>query len=138
MKTCSKTKLRTLFILVSVSTLVTTFVVAKRLPPEPVTPVVHEGIKYSANGDGRDQYLVATDMKSGNKLWRVRVFHNQIKPGLEEDVQWVFITDLKLVGSSVFVKDERERCYSVDLKTRRVMKQTCGDFPDMRDAHPQE
>lgn len=138
MRTYLKIKIRTLFIVVSITTLVTTFVVAKRLPPKPVTPVVSEGIRYSADGDGRNQYVVATDMKSGNKLWRVRVFHNQIKPGLEEDVQWVFITDLKLVGSSVFVKDERERCYSVDLKTRRVMKQTCGDFPDMRDAHPQE
>lgn len=138
MRTYLKIKIKTLFIVVSITTLVTTFVVAKRLPPKPVTPVVSEGIQYSADGDGRNQYVVATDMKSGNKLWRVKVFHNQIKPGLEEDVQWVFITDLKLAGSSVFVKDERERCYSVDLKTRKVMKQTCSDFPDMRDAHPQE
>jgi len=40
-------------------------------------------------------------------------------------VQWVYITDLKLVGSSLFVTDEKSRCYSADVTRRRVAKRQC-------------
>ena len=65
---------------------------AKRLSPKPVTPVISGGIRYSAEGHGRDQYVVAADASTGNVLWRVKVFHTYIKPWWEEDVQWVYIT----------------------------------------------
>ena len=100
--------------------------VAKRIPPKPVAPVVSNGIKYTAEGDGRDQYVVAADASSGNVLWRVKVFHNHIKFWMEEDVQWVYITDLKLGNDSLLVRDERSRCYSVDLTKRRARKCDCS------------
>jgi hypothetical protein len=100
---------------------------AKRLPPVPVPPVMSGGISYSAGGHGRDQYVIAADTSSGNELWRIKVFHNYIRPWLEEDVQWVFITDLKLVDHSILVRDEKSRCYSVDLSSRHVKKKKCGD-----------
>jgi hypothetical protein len=134
MKTHRAINVRTLFIAVLITTLVTTFLSAKRLPPKEVTPVVNNGIQYSVAGDGRNQYVVATDVKSGDVLWKVRVFTNRIKSGLEEDVQWVFITDLKLVGSSLFVKDEKQRCYAVSIKSRRVSKQTCSEFANTHDV----
>ena len=62
------------------------------------------GIRYSSDRDGRDQYVVATDIASGKQLWNVKVFYTYIKFWIEEDVQWVFITDLKLVDSSLFVR----------------------------------
>ena len=98
---------------------------AKRVNPKSVAPVVANGIRYSAEGDGRDQYVVATDASTGKELWKVRVFHTSIKFWIEEDVQWVFITDLKIVGNLLFVRDERARCYSVDIKTHRVHKVSC-------------
>ena len=100
--------------------------VAKRLPPKPVSPVVSGGIRYSAAGNGKDQNVVATDVASGKVLWQVRVFHNEIEASLEEDVQWIYITDLKVVDRSLLVKDERSRCYSVDLRDKRVTKRFCG------------
>jgi hypothetical protein len=78
---------------------------AIRVPPKPVTPVISGGIRYSAEGNGRDQYVVAADASSGNVLWRVKVFHTHINFPVEEDVQWVFITDLKIVGNSLLVRD---------------------------------
>ena len=98
---------------------------AKRLNPKTVAPVVANGIGYSAEGDGRDQYVVATDAFTGKELWRAKVFHTRIKFWIEEDVQWVFITDLKIVGDLLFVRDERARCHSVDIKTHRVHKAAC-------------
>ena len=101
---------------------------AKRMPPKPVAPVVSDGVRYSAGGDGRDQYLVAQDAPTGNEMWRVKVFHNRIKFWVEEDVQWVFITDLKLADNSLLVRDEASRCYSIDLRRRRVKKQPCSSL----------
>lgn len=59
-------------------------------------------------------------------LWRVKVFHNHIKFWMESDVQWVYITDLKLGNDSLLVRDERSRCYSIDLTKRRVRKCDCS------------
>jgi hypothetical protein len=99
---------------------------AKRLPPEPVTPVVAQGLRYSAEGDGRDQYVLASNATSGKELWKVKVFHTHVHSEMEQDVQWVFITNLKLVNDALLVRDEKARCYSVDLKTHRVHKTSCG------------
>jgi hypothetical protein len=46
---------------------------------------------------------------------RIKIFHNDIKFWVEEDVQWIYITHLELVGDSLFVKDEKPRCFSLDL-----------------------
>jgi hypothetical protein len=97
---------------------------AKRGAPERVNPVIDHGIEYSASGDGRTQYVVATDLSNHKELWKVEVFHSFIKPWIEEDVQWVFIKDLKLVDNSLLVKDEKLRCYKLDLRSKRVKKQT--------------
>jgi len=97
---------------------------AKRATPKPVSPVVYKGITYSApNHGGSGNYVLASDA-TGKEQFRIKVFDTPIDPKMEEDVQWVFITELKLTGSSLMVKDEKSRCYTVDLETRTV-KQKC-------------
>lgn len=81
---------------------------------------------YSASGDGANQYVVAKDASSGRELWKVKVFHSHVRFWMEPDVQLVFITDLKLMGNSLFVRDEKSRCYSIDLAKKRVGKHECG------------
>ena len=104
--------------------------VAKRIPPKPVAPVDADGIRYSAEGDGRDEYVVATDIASGKLLWKIKVFHNRIEFWIEEDNQWVFISDLKLSGNSLLIRDEKARCYLIDVAKRHRKKQSCGNtFP---------
>jgi hypothetical protein len=104
---------------------------AKRVPPKPVPPIVADGIRYSAEGDGRDSYVAATNEASGKTLWRVKVFHTRIEFWRgEEDNQWLFISELKLAGNSLLVRDEKNRCYSIPLATKRVDKTPCGNvFP---------
>ena len=98
---------------------------AKRAAPQSVNPVVSGNIKYSAQGDGRTGYVVASEVTTGKELWRVEVFRVHLEPGLEEDVQWVFISDLKLLDSTLLVRDEKSRCYRVDLATKHVKKSQC-------------
>ncbi len=107
------------------------YATAKRLPPKPVPPIVAEGIRYSAHGDGKESFVVATDEASGKTLWRVKVFHHRIEFWRgEEDNQWLFISDLKLAGDSLLVRDEKNRCYSIHLNTRHLNKAPCDDlFP---------
>ena len=104
---------------------------AKRVPPKEVPPVVVNSTRYSVNGDGKDSYVVATDVPSGNELRRVKVFHTRIEFWRgEEDNQWVFISDLKFAGNSLLVRDEKNRCYSIDVNTKHVKKAQCGSvFP---------
>ncbi|MGB6475725.1 MAG: hypothetical protein WBF04_16875 [Candidatus Sulfotelmatobacter sp.] len=95
---------------------------AKRAAPPPVSPVLCQGIKYSApNDNGRVGYVLASD-SGGKKLFQITVFETEIDPKLEEDVQWVFIIDLRLSGNSLLVKDEKSRCFSINLDTRVVEK----------------
>jgi hypothetical protein len=98
---------------------------AKRVSPQPASPIVHNNIKYSAEGDGRTGYVVATDVSSGKELWRAEIFHVHLKPFLEEDVQWVFINCLKVTDSALLVRDEKSRCYRLNLDTRHVEKTRC-------------
>lgn len=98
---------------------------AKRLPPPNVKPVLSGGIEYSAHGDGTHAWVAATDVATRKELWRAKVFriHTHWWKG-EEDNQWVYISDLKLEPDALFIKDERKRCYSLDLTTRHPEART--------------
>ena len=103
---------------------------AKRIPPKEVPPLFVNGVEYSAEGDGRDAFVVATDVRSGTVLWKVQIFHTRLKPWIEEDNQWIFISDLKMAGNTLFIRNEKERCFSLDLQTRRVKKGPCEKSPN--------
>ena len=109
---------------------------AKRVPPKDVPPVDVGGVRYSAHGDGRNSYVVASDL-NGKELWRVKVFHTRIEFWRgEEDNQWVFISDLKSAGNSLFARDEKNRCYSIDLDARHIKKSHCDSvFPPQEPRH---
>ena len=109
---------------------------AKRIPQRPVAPVTGGGFVYSASGDGADQYVVATEASTGKELWKVKVFHNYIRFWMEPDVQFIYITNLKLTGNFLFFRDERSRCYSIDLAKRSVKKKQCGDLSSLNSLTP--
>ena len=94
---------------------------AKRMAPAKVEPVIHEGIRYVApNDDGRRAYVEAWDVETNRRLWELTVFTNHIEPGVEEDVQWVFIKSLSLRDDTLVVTSERGKTYQVDLKTKAI------------------
>ncbi len=94
---------------------------AKRAVPTKVDPVIYEGVRYVApNDDGRRGYIQAWDVQTDRKLWDLTVFTNRIDPKLEEDIQWVFISDLSLRNGTLIVKSERGTTYQVDLRTKAI------------------
>jgi hypothetical protein len=102
---------------------------SKRSAPRPVPPVALNGVLYTApNENGRVAFVIASDAKTGRELWRLTIFETKIKPFLEEDVQWVFITRLWFKENSLLIQDEKSRCYEVDLATKRVARKNCHFF----------
>jgi hypothetical protein len=96
---------------------------AKRAAPKPVSAVAYKGITYSAlNQGGRANYVIASD-STGKEQFRIKVFDTPIDPKLEEDVQWVFINELKVSGDFLLVKDEKGRCFAINLTTRGVNRE---------------
>jgi len=103
--------------------------VAKRAQPKPVVPIFYAGVRYSAEGNGVDEYVVASEASTGKQLWTLKIAHNEHDPRMEQDVQDVFITDLKASKNTLLVRDEKSRCYSIDIATKRVSKQLwCHGF----------
>jgi hypothetical protein len=96
---------------------------AKRIPAPIITPIIHEGIRYTVPNDrGTVAYVVAWDQATGKQLWKKTLFRKLLIPLLEPDVQWVFIKEMRLEESRLLLIDERNRRYSLDLKTRKVKK----------------
>jgi hypothetical protein len=96
---------------------------AKRAAPKPVTPVVHNGVKYVApHENGREGKIEARNEKTGEKLWDVVIYTVKIDPNLEEDVQWAFITGLAVRDNTLLVTNEKSEHFTLNLKTKKVEK----------------
>lgn len=94
---------------------------AKRRPPMKIEPVVHGGVKYVVpNDNGCEGYIEARDAKTGGLLWRKTLFTVTIDPGLEEDVQWVFVKALKVADGVIVATDEKGRSHSIDPNAKRT------------------
>jgi hypothetical protein len=111
-------------LLPAVLSLATIAATAKILPQKPVVPVESNGVRYSAE---EAEFVAATEIATGRQLWRVRVFNIHIKPWLEPDVQFVFITEIKLIDGALLVRDGRERCYAIDVSSHRIRKVACSN-----------
>jgi hypothetical protein len=67
--------------------------------------------------------VVATSASTGRELWRQRIYEIHIDPGLERDVQDVFITSLRIRGATLGVTNERGERFVLDLQTRKVTRE---------------
>src|SRR6266516_6558932 len=113
--------LRFVLAFVAVALLLPSLVLAKRVAPAKVEPVIYQGVRYIApNDDGRRTYIEARDVQTNSKLWDLTIFTNRIDPTLEEDVQWVFIKALNVRDGALIVTSEHDKIYRVDLKTKTV------------------
>lgn len=106
--------------LVAVSAL-TMPVLAKRAMPRNVEPAVGGGVRYEASHRlPRVGLIEAWDEQSGKKLWEQKVYEVKIDPNLEEDVQWDFISRLRLQGNELLITTESGKAYTLDVTTRKV------------------
>jgi hypothetical protein len=103
---------------------------AKRKAPEPVKPVTANGVTYSAVGDGKSAYVEATESSTGKQLWKVLVYKVHMDSRMEVDAQYVYITELKIIGNALWVRDEKKRCFELDLTSRKSKPEASpADWP---------
>ncbi|MGB2677657.1 MAG: hypothetical protein WAN12_11305 [Candidatus Acidiferrum sp.] len=100
---------------------------AKRKPAPIVKPVIHNGVSYSASGDGRTEFVVARDATGGEELWRAKIYSVWIDPSLPGEHQ-IFISGLKLAGERLLIRDEAGRCYQLDLSKRSARGVSCSVY----------
>ncbi len=114
---------RVISIFVLAAVLIPSVAHAKRKAPPKVEPVVYDGVRYTApNDDGRHAYVQAWQTSTNRMLWEVTVLRNRINPLAEEDVQHVYISQMRIRDGKLIVMIEDGRAFSVDLKTRAVEK----------------
>jgi hypothetical protein len=96
---------------------------AKRAAPPSVAAVDNGSVRYSAPAQPEEMgFVIATDVSTWKELWRQRIYHVHMKPLLEKDVQWVFITSLTLRDGKLLITNERDEHFTLDLTTRKVTK----------------
>jgi hypothetical protein len=75
----------------------TTALHAKRAAPPQVLPVTLNGVQFTVRNQPDTMGVVtATDIRTGKKLWEKKLYTVILIPGLEKDVQWVFITKMEI------------------------------------------
>ena len=96
---------------------------AKRSAPEPVEPVVYQGVKYIALNQDKDdgRYIAALDEKTSETLWELKIYQEKFDENLERDVQEVFIVSLEIAGEKLLITNEKGETFRVDLEQRRVV-----------------
>jgi outer membrane protein assembly factor BamB len=109
---------------------------AKRAEPKPVPALISGNIKYIAPDvlpnhrsiygkstcSEKSMCVEARNKKTGKLLWQVEVYPIEIDPTVELDVQYVYITSLKIERGQLIIKNESGQVYVVDLKTHKVAK----------------
>lgn len=86
------------------------------MPKEPKS-VSYLGIKYSAPID-KKAHVIAFNEKTGKKLFEKRIYEETINPEMEEDVQWIFINNLKIKNNHLLIKNTNNEIYSMDLSKK--------------------
>ena len=93
---------------------------ADREPPDPVDPVEHDGVRYTAILEIEYGGVAAWSVETAQKLWEVEVFRVVFDEKVEGCAQEVYITSLRIEDDALMVTNEREEVFEVDLEKRTV------------------
>jgi hypothetical protein len=98
---------------------------ASRGRPPDVPPVVIGTMRYAqVRGEletgGRVGSVLAAYDASNREVWRLKVYENPRRPGLEGDVQDVWFRSLRAAGGKLLIENERGERFEVDPATRCV------------------
>ena len=102
---------------------------SSRAAPPQVPPVVVDGVRYSQvlnarklGLDGRCGWLLASDDKTGERLWTARIYDVHIDPADEADVQEIYFQSMTRVPGrhALAIRNETGKAFVLDLETRQV------------------
>lgn len=116
------------FSTIIVSILISAQCYAKRMMPESPPPVIYNHTTYSPvvyNGlidktISSGAYIEAYDNKTKKLLWRKQIYKISYNPGLESDVQDVYITKVRMQHGNLIINNEKGYVYELNTKTHEV------------------
>ncbi|OIO20193.1 MAG: hypothetical protein CO029_01715 [Candidatus Magasanikbacteria bacterium CG_4_9_14_0_2_um_filter_41_10] len=116
-------KILYIFIAIFMLFTLTSTVYAKRTAPKDVPPILHEGVRYTVNHDKRG-IIEAWDANTNKLLWEKQIYNTEYDGQLEQDVQDVFITHIYIEGQTLWIQNENEKTYTLDLTNQQVHNYT--------------
>lgn len=98
---------------------------ASRAPPPRVPPVFIAGVRYAQvagdpDTDGQAGGFLAAYDAANRELWRLKVYDNKRRPGLEGDVQDVWFRSMRAERGRLLIENERGERFEVDPAARQV------------------
>lgn len=101
-----------------------TTVHAEHVTPKPVTPVIKDGIEYSAPLDLYLMgYVVAKDIKTNSVIWKRQIYEVKFEGEgeiPESDALERYITNLAIEGENLLIVNERWQRFKLNLKTQKL------------------
>ncbi len=92
---------------------------AKRAAPKEVPDIRYDSLILQRSGM---EYVQALDSSSKKILWKKKIYNVIYTPGLETDVQDVFIDSMYLRDRQLIIRNESKEWFSLDLQTFKVRR----------------
>jgi hypothetical protein len=92
---------------------------AKRAEPKGIPDIPYESIVFQRSGM---EYVQAVDSATKMVLWKKKIYDVIYIPGLETDVQDVFIDSMYLRNKQLMIRNEKKEWFDLDLQTRKAKR----------------
>ena len=93
----------------------------KRAPPKIASPVSIDSIIIYVS-DSMVGGIVAKSIKTDSTLWTKQIYEIKYDKDMEEDVQWVFIDSMVYDCKYLYIHNEKNAVYRLDLTNLHVTK----------------
>jgi hypothetical protein len=131
--------LRKISLAVVLVSLLVSSLYGKRGAPKEVKPIEKDGVIYSVphfvgirgiyersphkRYEQNGGYVLAKETKTGRLKWLTQVYVTEYNEKWEQDVQDVFITEIRLDKDNLSISDEKDRTFLLNIKTLEVTQE---------------
>ena len=91
--------------------------------PAKISPVIYNDLRIVAENNSSDNMGIvqAFNVNTNKLIWSKKIYKVEIKSGIEEDTQWIFIKEIKIDNDKLLVVNESNKIYEVDPNTGKVL-----------------
>lgn len=87
--------------------------------PALIPSIIYKDIKIAAENSSPENMGIVKAFNANNNelIWSTKVYQVIIDPDIEDDTQWVFISEMKIDGDKLIVVNEKKETYILDPET---------------------
>jgi len=91
--------------------------------PAKISPVIYNDLRIVAENNSSDNMGIvqAFNVNTNKLIWSKKIYKVKIKSGIEEDIQWIFIKEIKIDNDKLLVVNESNKIYEVDPNTGKIL-----------------